>query len=64
LLLQDDGRIVLGALPETLPDKQMVKLDQRCLHHARGAPNAMPAQAAGSKIHAAATMTTPGAVSR
>ena len=36
MLLQDDGRIVLGALPETLPDQQMVKLDQRCLHHARG----------------------------
>ena len=36
LLLQDDGRIVLGALPETLPDQQMMKLDQRCLHHARG----------------------------
>jgi hypothetical protein len=36
LLLQDDGRIVLGASPETLRDQQMMKLDQRCLRHARG----------------------------
>jgi hypothetical protein len=36
LLLQDDGRIVLGASPETLRDQQMVKFDQRCLRHARG----------------------------
>jgi hypothetical protein len=36
LLLQDDGRIVLGASPETLPVQQMVKLDQRSLRHARG----------------------------
>jgi hypothetical protein len=36
LLLQDDGRIVLRASPETLRDQQMVKLDQRCLRHARG----------------------------
>jgi hypothetical protein len=36
LLLQDDGRIVLGASPEILRDQQMVKLDQCCLRHARG----------------------------
>jgi hypothetical protein len=29
----------------------------------RGAPNVIPAQAAGSSIHAATTMTTPGAAS-
>jgi hypothetical protein len=29
----------------------------------RGAPNAIPAQATGSSIHAATTMTTPGATS-
>jgi hypothetical protein len=29
----------------------------------RGAPNVIPAQAAGSSIHAAMTMTTPGATS-
>jgi hypothetical protein len=36
LLLQADGRIVLAASPETLRDQQMMKLDQRCLRHARG----------------------------
>jgi hypothetical protein len=29
----------------------------------RGAPNVIPAQMAGSSIHAATTMTTPGAAS-
>jgi hypothetical protein len=62
MLLLDDLRIVPGTSPETPFDQQVMQFNEPDIA-TRGAPISIPAQATGSSIYAAITVTTPAAAS-